>query len=295
MVKQIYLSNFVLIKTENMKKNKLFPDLLSLAFSLIFTIGNACAAISPVSTDGTVTFSVLTVSNGATYSPANVLAIWVKDAQGNFIISRKVMANNRKQHLVKWMASSGNNSVNAITGATLPNHQTHTVSWDCRDLNGNLVPDGIYQIWIEYTSRNSAFGGDPGPSAVVSFTKGMDVVSLTLPDETYFKNMVLNYSPVNVGVDENLKATVGFKSFPNPFSDMVHVGFELPKSGFVNISVYDLSGKRIAELVNEDLQQGINAFSWDGALTDSKKASPGIYFLRMVFNGKMFMHKIIRT
>jgi flagellar hook assembly protein FlgD len=123
---------------------------------LLFSNYELSATVAPASTDGTVTFSVLTVSNGATYSPKNVLAIWVKDAQGNFVISRKVMAANRKQHLVKWVASSGNNSVNATTGATLSNHQTHTITWDCRDVSGNLVPDGTYEIWVEYTSRNSA-------------------------------------------------------------------------------------------------------------------------------------------
>ena len=63
----------------------------------------------------------------------------------------------------------------------------------------------------------------------------------------------------------------------------------------MNVSVYELSGERIAELVNEDLPQGINAFSWDGALNDHKKASQGVYFLRIVYDGKMFMQKVICT
>ena len=139
-----------------------------LLFSLTFTLVNAQESNEVASTDGSLTFSVLTVSNGATYSPKNVLAIWIKDANGNFVISRKVMANNRKQHLVKWMASSGNNSVDAITGSTLNNHTTHTVSWDCRDLQGNLVADGDYQVWVEYTSRNSNPTSSPSACAARS-------------------------------------------------------------------------------------------------------------------------------
>ena len=170
-----------------MKSSKLkFQSFLVLLILLVAATFNPAAA-STASTDGTVTFSVQTVTNGATYSPKNVLAIWVKDAQGNFVISRKVMAANRKQHLVKWVASSNNNVVNATTGATLPNHQTHNISWDCRDVNGNLVPDGTYEIWVEYTSRNSASGGAVGPFTKVTFTKGLDIVSITVPDETYFQ------------------------------------------------------------------------------------------------------------
>lgn len=278
------------MKTFRLKSASLFVTL-----GLFFLSGFQTAKADITSTDGTVTFTVLTVSNGATYSPKNVLAIWVKDAQGNFVISRKVMAAARKQHLVKWNASSGNNSVGAITGATLPNHTTHTISWDCRDLSGNVVPDGTYEIWVEYTSRNSNSGGAAGPSTMVSFTKGLDVVSMNVPDETYFKNMVLNYSPLNVGIDENIKQTLNFETFPNPFNDRLNVSFDLPQQQFVNISVYEMGGRRVAELVNEDLPQGNNTFYWDGTLDNGKKLNTGVYFLRVVYQGKLFMHKVIFT
>ncbi len=262
---------------------------------LLFSNYELSATVAPASTDGTVTFSVLTVSNGATYSPKNVLAIWVKDAQGNFVISRKVMAANRKQHLVKWVASSGNNSVNATTGATLSNHQTHTITWDCRDVSGNLVPDGTYEIWVEYTSRNSASGGAVGPFTKVAFTKGLDVVSLTPADETYFKNMVLNYSPLNVSIEDKSMLNIAFSAFPNPFSDKLNVSFDLPQSDFVNISVYDLTGKRVSELVNEVLPQGNNSFCWAGTIENGKKLNPGVYFLRVIYQGKLSIHKVVMT
>jgi len=273
-----------------------FAISLSFISMFLFVAGmNAAASVAPASTDGTVTFTVLTVSNGATYSPKNVLAIWVKDAQGNFVISRKVMAASRKQHLVKWVASSGNNVVNATTGATLSSHQTHNISWDCRDISGNLVPDGNYEIWVEYTSRNSANGGAAGPFTKVAFTKGVDVVSVNVPDETYFKNMVLNYTPVGVGIEEKMDVNLRFQAFPNPFSDKLNVSFDLPQSDFVNISVYDMSGKRVSELVNEVLPQGSNSFCWMGTTGSGIKPDAGVYFLRVVYKGKMFMHKIVRT
>lgn len=276
-----------------MKIFNLKNPVLFLIVCLIFSNLELSASGVQVATDGTVTFTVLTVSNGATYSPKNVLAIWVKDAQGNFVISRKVMAANRKQHLVKWVASSSNNVVNATTGATLPNHQTHTISWDCRDANGNLVPDGTYEMWVEYTSRNSASGGAVGPSTKIVFTKGMEVISLNPPDETYFKNMALNYSPLNVGIDEYLSIEMAFSVFPNPFSNRLNVSFELPKSDFVNISVYDLGGKRVAELVNEVLAQGNNSFYWEGKSENGQPLNTGVYFIRVIYHGKLMMRKVV--
>ncbi len=295
--KHIQISPSVLYlcrKSKNMKKFSIIKGILSLLIS-VFGISDlsTSSAGNPVSTDGTLTFSVLTVTNGATYSPKNVLAIWVKDAQGNFVISRKVMAANRKQHLVKWVASSGNNSVNATTGATLPNHQTHTVTWDCRDLNGNLVPDGEYEIWVEFTERNSAGGGAVGPSTKVSFTKGLDVVSLNPPDEAYFKNMSLNYSPLNVGIEDQSSVFAGFSAFPNPFSEKINISFTLTRHSFINVSVYDSKGTRLAELVNEERPEGHNEFSWNGMGENNHKLDPGVYFLRIVGQGKVHIAKVM--
>lgn len=241
-------------------------------------------------TDGTLTFTAKTVSNGATYSPKNVLAIWIKDANGNFVISRKVMANNRKQHLVKWMASSGNNSADATTGATLSNHQTHTVTWDCRDLTGNLVPDGDYQVWIEYTSRNSANGGSPGPSYSTTFTKGTVTFNPTIPDEAYFINMTLLYEPSAVGISDSKEADNFFTLMPNPAVDECTVELNLTEGSYVNVSVYDLNGRRVME-------------AFDGYIADNKEniiisnnshqLVPGTYIVRVNTGSKLYSQKLL--
>ena len=242
------------------------------------------------STDGNLTFSVKTVSNGATYSPKNVLAIWIKDATGNFVISRKVMANQRKQHLVKWMANSGNNSVDAITGSTLSNHTTHTVSWDCRDLLGNLVVDGDYQVWIEYTSRNSANGGSPGPSYSTTFTKGTVTFNPTIPDEAYFINMTLLFEPSAVGISDSKEADKFFTLMPNPAVDECTVELNLTEGSYVNVSVYDLNGRRVME-------------AFDGYIADNKEniiisnnshqLVPGTYIVRVNTGSKLYSQKLL--
>lgn len=244
-------------------------------------------------TDGSVIFTVLSVSNGATYSPKNVFAVWIKDAGGNFVISRKVMAASRKVHLVKWMASSGNNSVGAITGATLPNHQFHTISWDCRNQAGELVPDGVYEIWVEYTSRNSANGGALGPFTHVSFEKGISALSLDFPDEAYFKDMNLQYNPSNVGLEESLSDKLKWKAFPNPSTEGIRFSFDAPTQGFLNVTIYDLDGKRIMELIDERIEPQSYSFYWDSSEAGNTQAAPGVYLVRVIFEDKMFEQKVI--
>lgn len=246
-------------------------------------------------TDGMVTFSVRTVTFNGTYSPKNVIAIWVKDAQGNFVISRKVMAANRKQHLVQWVASSGNNVVNAITGATLTSHQQHTINWDCRNQDGNLVPDGDYEIFVEFTERNSANGGAAGPSTKVLFTKGPGIVSLAPADETNFKDIQLNYSPLNVGIEDFSAQRLRLSVFPNPFSDFVRIGFELPIPTYIQIAVYDENGKRLKELVDGEFPVGEQFVDWNGRTESGRKVASGVYYLRFYYHGKMFSHKLLKA
>lgn len=140
-------------------------------------------------TPGTVTFTVTTQSQGGSYAPKHVLAIWVEH-NGVFVKTRKAMANQRKQYLYTWKAASNYNVTDAITGPTLNNHQTHTVEWDCTDLDGNVVADGTYVMWIEFTEKHAQ-----GPLFNIEFEKGPDGFDINPPDENYFKDMQLTWEP----------------------------------------------------------------------------------------------------
>lgn len=143
-------------------------------------------------TPGEVTFTVKTITDNGNYAPRHVLAIWV-EYEGDFVKTRKAMANQRKQYLYTWRAASNYNVVDAITGATLTSHQTHTVSWDCTDLDGEVVPDGQYVIRVEFTEKHGQ-----GPLMTVEFTKGTEAVTISPPDEDHFINMELIYTPDEV-------------------------------------------------------------------------------------------------
>lgn len=149
---------------------------------------------------GELSFTVRTVTASGNYSPKHVLAIWIEH-DGDFVKTRKAMANQRKQYLYTWKASSDYNVVDAITGATLTSHQTHTVTWDCTDLDGNIVPDGEYDVYAEFTDKHAQ-----GPLYTLSFTKGADALSLSPGDETYFKDIELEFTPMIAGFSSGTTA-----------------------------------------------------------------------------------------
>ena len=132
-----------------------------------------------------------TVTHNGPFSPNHVLAIWIEDDSDNFIKSLKVMGFEKKKYLYSWKEKSGNNALDAISGATLSSHNPDNITWDCKDLNMDIVPDASYYLVVEFTDENGQ-----GPVLRIPFTKGRKDIRLNIPDEKHFKDMVLEYSPV---------------------------------------------------------------------------------------------------
>ena len=67
-----------------------------------------------------------------------------------------------------------------------------------------------------------------------------------------------------------------YQNYPNPFNPSTNIKFDIPKSSFVQLTIYDVLGKEIAKLVNEELKPGSYQYEFDG----SEHAS-GIYFYKI--------------
>jgi hypothetical protein len=68
-----------------------------------------------------------------------------------------------------------------------------------------------------------------------------------------------------------------FQNYPNPFNPVTNIKYQIAKSSFVKLTIYDLLGREIAVLVNEKLSPGIFEVNWDGS-----NYSSGIYFYKLV-------------
>jgi hypothetical protein len=66
------------------------------------------------------------------------------------------------------------------------------------------------------------------------------------------------------------------QNFPNPFNPTTNINFSVPKSEFVKISVYDITGRLVQELVNSNLTAGKYNATWDAS-----NYSSGVYFYKI--------------
>jgi lysyl endopeptidase len=82
-------------------------------------------------------------------------------------------------------------------------------------------------------------------------------------------------------------------NYPNPFNPLTRVQFTLAQAGPAALNVYDVQGRLVRSLVNEDLSAGDHSYVWDGADNSGRKVGSGVYFARLVSGRQVIDHKMV--
>jgi hypothetical protein len=75
------------------------------------------------------------------------------------------------------------------------------------------------------------------------------------------------------------------QNYPNPFNPSTQIKFSLPVNANVKITVYNLLGQIVRELVNNNMNTGSHSVQWNSDDSSGKKVSSGIYFYEINANG----------
>jgi hypothetical protein len=74
-----------------------------------------------------------------------------------------------------------------------------------------------------------------------------------------------------------------FQNYPNPFNAMTNIKYQVAKNNSnILITISDINGRLISELVNQKQNAGIYEVSWDAS-----EFSSGVYFYRLIVNSKI--------
>jgi hypothetical protein len=90
---------------------------------------------------------------------------------------------------------------------------------------------------------------------------------------------ITNYCIPTVGISSNSGVPKRFsleQNYPNPFNPVTKIKFQLPKTEFVTITIYDILGRKVLTLLNERKEPGYYDVSFDA----SNYAS-GMYFYKI--------------
>lgn len=95
---------------------------------------------------------------GMRTTPVHAHAIWITDANDNYVKTINAQAATRSVHLQRWRSFTGTQP-DGVTGATVTTNETtgalNSVVWDLKDKSGVVVPNGNYKMWFEWAEANT--------------------------------------------------------------------------------------------------------------------------------------------
>nr|MBC8197648.1 T9SS type A sorting domain-containing protein [Candidatus Neomarinimicrobiota bacterium] len=108
-----------------------------------------------------------------------------------------------------------------------------------------------------------------------------EIVELTSSNNAGWTSMSMHQMDRLIG--EMPKVVVSEFSFntpyPNPFNPVTTFSYGLPNEGKVTVTVYNLNGEKVTELLNENQTSGIYNMDWNAG-----SVSAGVYFINLEVN-----------
>ena len=74
-----------------------------------------------------------------------------------------------------------------------------------------------------------------------------------------------------------------YNNFPNPFNPTTTISFDLPKDGFVTLKIYDITGRVVRVLKQEQKSAGAYSVLWDGLDDAGQVVAAGVYLYQIEF------------
>lgn len=96
-----------------------------------------------------------------------------------------------------------------------------------------------------------------------------------------------------VGASGNITNPVRLSVYPNPFNPMTSVSFSIGHIQKVELSIYDMTGKRIIVLADRTFEAGDHSLNWQGRDMQGRAVSSGTYFVRMTTDENVTSEKMI--
>lgn len=162
----------------------------------------------------------------------------------------------------------------------------------------NLPVDDAKVKNIGVTSNLMGYTGDSGPGIVT-----VDLLPITYSFEVTYNGdqdtqngidvtstpWVTFYTDDLKSAEVNQLQDVSVSVFPNPFTSRTTFGFSLDKDQYINISIYDLTGKVVENLYSGLMQQGNHKVNWDG-----EHAQKGMYIYRITTENNTLSKAIVK-
>ncbi|MCB5270755.1 MAG: heparinase II/III family protein [Candidatus Cloacimonetes bacterium] len=82
-------------------------------------------------------------------------------------------------------------------------------------------------------------------------------------------------------------------NYPNPFNPSTTIAFSVPEAGKVRLTVYNIRGQRVRDLIDDNMMRGFHKVIWDGKDNGNSSVSSGLYFVRIDTGSNAVVKKVM--
>lgn len=153
-------------------------------------------------------------------------------------------------------------------------------------LNGDPGFSGQTQEWQVCTIDLDDYLGESSVQFRFHFGSFMN----TLSCKGWFIDYVVVYenTPSDIQEDHFAKSPEKinlYQNYPNPFNPTTTIQFKLPEKSDVSLRIYDITGKLVRTLMNEEKEAGYHSVIWDGNDEQGAAIHSGVYFYKIETDG----------
>ncbi|MCX6834049.1 MAG: T9SS type A sorting domain-containing protein, partial [candidate division Zixibacteria bacterium] len=82
-------------------------------------------------------------------------------------------------------------------------------------------------------------------------------------------------------------------NYPNPFNPETTIGFTLPASSQVELTIYNVIGQQVVTLINDEYPAGVHQVIWNGMDGEGRAVASGVYLYRLTAAGNVMTRKMM--
>ncbi len=154
---------------------------------------------------------------------------------------------------------------------------THEPEWICRDFDLTDRLSSWETVQFRFTVQDQATD---------------QVVEAALDDFTIYDAAHGSTSaPDSPGRRESFELS---QNHPNPFSTSTSIRFSIPEVDQVELTVFDVAGRRIAVLLDGVQEVGPHEVGWDGLDSTGRRVGSGVFFCELEVGGEVRVRKMLR-
>ena len=179
-------------------------------------------------------------------------------------------------------------------------HKAAVPGWKVKVLF--VEPDGSGAVLADFMTGLGPLVRDPA-AAPGEGVRGQPVgVISDAGGNLYVTSDFVNHMVIRVtyqaptAVEEAAAAPDGFEleaNYPNPFNARTAIRYSLHAGGDVELVLFDVTGRRVATLVDGQQPAGTHAVYWDGRTDSGVEAASGVYFYRLQAGDRQRSRKLL--